>query len=171
MALRTASFLTFQPGAGVADTTNLVDATHLSIQGSTATERLVVQEVFVGGLAPSSSSPMVLTLCRHSTFGAGTVTLSSGAKDAASDGSSAAGTARGYSAVVTTKPQRSATLGLLNMAMNAFGGNFKWFPSNIPGKDISAVGNTASLGELGISAFTGSTAGVNVGAHLIYEAI
>jgi hypothetical protein len=171
MAVRSASFLTFQPGAGIADGVNLVDNTHLSIQGSTATERLVVQELFIGGLAPSASSPMILTLCRHSIFAAGTITLGAGAKDAATDGSGATGTARGYTAVVTTKAQRSTTLGLLNCAMNAFGGNFKWFPSNIPGKDISAVGNTASLGEMGLSAFTGSTAGAPVGAHILYESI
>lgn len=171
MAIRSATFLTFQPGAGVADGVNLVDNTHLSIQGSTATERLVVQEVFMGGLAPSASSPMVMTLCRHSIFGAGTISLGAGAKDAATDGSSATGTARGYTAVVTTKAQRSTTLGLLSCAFNAFGGNFKWFPSNIPGKDISVVGNTASLGEMGLSSFTGSTAGAAMGGHIIYEAI
>jgi hypothetical protein len=111
-----------------------------------------------------------MVFARHSVFGAGTITLGAGAKDAATDGSSATGTARGYSAVVTTKPQRSATLGLLNCTLNAFGGNFKWFPSNIPGKDISTVGNTASLGEAGLSAFTGGTVGA-VGAHILYETI
>jgi hypothetical protein len=130
----------------------------------------VVQEIFIGGQAPSASSPTYMVFARHSVFGAGTITLGAGAKDAATDGSSATGTARGYSAVVTTKPQRSATLGLLNCTLNAFGGNFKWFPSNIPGKDISVVGNTASLGEAGLSAFTGGTVGA-VGAHILYENI
>jgi hypothetical protein len=169
MAMRSLSVTTMTPTA-TADATNLADTTHISIQGSTATERLVVQEIFIGGQAPSASSPTYMVFARHSVFGAGTITLGAGAKDAATDGSSATGTARGYSAVVTTKPQRSATLGLLNCTLNAFGGNFKWFPSNIPGKDISTVGNTASLGEAGLSAFTGGTVGA-VGAHILYETI
>lgn len=169
MSMRSLSFTTFTPTA-TADTTNLVDSTHMSLQGSTATERLVIQEIFAGGQAPSASSPTFLVFARHSIFGAGTISLASGSKDAATDGSSATGTARGYTAVVTTKPQRSSTLGLLNCSLNAFGGNFKWFPSNIPGKDISIVGNTQPLGEAGLSAFTGGTVGA-IGAHILYEAI
>jgi hypothetical protein len=142
----------------------------MSLQGSTSTERIVVQEIFAGGQAPSASSPTYLVFARHSIFGAGTISLAAGSKDAATDGSGATGTARGYTAVVTTKPQRSATLGLLNCTLNAFGGNFKWFPSNIPGKDISIVGNTQPLGEAGLSAFTGGTVGA-CGAHILYEAI
>lgn len=171
MSVRSMSFASVQPGAGVADATNLVTATFMSLQGTTTTERLVMQEVFIGGLAPSASSPMVMVLARAVVFGAGTLTLAAGAKDAATDGSSATGTVRGYTSFVTTAPQRNATLGLLNCAMNAFGGNFKWFPSNIPGKDISSVGNTQPLGEMILSAFTGSTAGAAIGAHLLYETI
>ena len=167
MSVRSLSVTTMTPTA-TADTVALTDATHISLQGSTATERLVIQEVYAGGQAPSASSPTYLVLARHSTAGA-TLSLTVGAKDAATDGSSATGTARGYN-TATTKPQRSATLGLLNCSLNAFGGNFKWFPSNIPGKDISSVGNTASLGELGLSAFTGGTVGP-VGAHILYEAV
>jgi hypothetical protein len=169
MSIRSLTTPTFTPGAGVADTVALTDNLHLSLQGLTATERLVIQEVYIGGLAPSASSPMIMLLSRHSTFGL-TPTLGTNGKDAATDGSSATGTANGYMSAATD-PQRSATLGLLNCALNAFGGNFKWFPSNIPGKDISIVGNTASLGEAGISSFTGSTAGAPLGAHIIYEKI
>ena len=169
MSIRTLSCPSFQPGAGVADATNLVDATHLTIQGSTATERNVIQEVFIGGLAPSASSPMVMVLARTIVAGA-TLSLTATGKDAATDASSATGTVRGYN-TSTTKPQRHATFGLLNCAMNAFGGNFKWFPSNIPGKDISSVGLAQPLGEINLSAFTGSTAGAAVGSHMIYESI
>jgi hypothetical protein len=107
-----------------------------------------------------------LVFARHSIVGA-TLSLGSGAKDAATDGSSATGTARGYN-TATTKPQRSSTLGLLNLTFNAFGGIVKWFASNVPGKDISIVGNTASLGEAGLSCFTGGTVGA-MGGHIIYE--
>ena len=33
------------------------------------------------------------------------------------------------------------------------------------------LGNTASLGELSLSSFTGSTAGAAIGAHIIYETL
>ena len=169
MSVRLVNCISFTPTA-TADATNLADATHLSIQGSTTTERIVVQELYVGGQAPSASSPMYMVFARHSIFGAGTVTLGTNARDAVTDGSGATGTARGYSAVVTTKPQRSTTLCLLSAAFNAFGGNWKWQPSGVPGKDLSIVGNTASLGEAGLSQFTGGTAAL-VGGHILYEAI
>lgn len=169
MSVRSLSCPSFQPGAGVADTTNQVDVTHLTVSGLTATERVTLQELFIGGLAPSASSPMVMVLARTIVAGA-TLSLTGSAKDAATDASGATGTANGYN-TSTTKPQRHATFGLLNCAMNAFGGNFKWFPSNIPGKDISAVGIAQPLGEMNLSAFTGSTAGAPVGAHMMYEKI
>lgn len=167
MAQRSLTVTTFTPTA-TADTTNLVDATHLSIQGSTATERIVIQEIYVCGQAPSASSPTLLQFARRSTVGV-TLSLTAGAKDAATDGSGATGTARSYN-TASTKPQRSSTLGLLNCNLNAFGGNFKWFPSNIPGKDVSIVGNTQPLGDAGLDAFTGGTVGA-CGAHIIYEHI
>ncbi len=37
-----------------------------------------------------------------------------------------------------------------------------------PGEEPSTIGNTASLGEVSLSAFTGGTAGLT-GAHVIYE--
>ena len=64
MAIRSLSFASFTPGAGVADAVNQVDSTHLTVAGLTATERVVLQELFLGGLAPSASSPMVMVLAR-----------------------------------------------------------------------------------------------------------
>jgi hypothetical protein len=68
----------------------------------------------------------------------------------------------------TTKPQRSATLGLLNLSYNAFGGIVRWLAA--PGEEIGVLGNTASLGEVSLSAYTGGTPGLT-GAHIIYETI
>lgn len=165
MSIRSVNNASFTPTA-TADTTNLADNTHLSIQGGTSTERIVIQEVFAQGQAPSASSPTNLVLARHSTIGA-TLSLASGAKDGVVDASSPTGTANGYN-TATTKPQRSATLGLLVCGLNAFGGNFRWQSSGISGKDLALVGNAASLGELGLSAFTGGTVGA-IGAHILYE--
>lgn len=167
MAQRSLTFTSWTPTA-TADTVALVDGTHMSIQGLTATQRVVIQEIYIGGQAPSASSPMYMVFARHSTFGV-TPTLSTQAKDAATDGSSATGSANGYTSAATD-PQRSSTLGLLNCSLNAFGGNFKWFPSNIPGKDVSIVGSTQPLGEAGLSQFTGGTAAL-IGAHIMYEVI
>lgn len=167
MPQRSLSFTNFTPTA-TADTTALANGTHMSIQGSTGTERIVVQEIYAGGQAPSASSVTILVFARHTTFGL-TPTLAAGAKDAVTDASSATGTARGYTNAATP-PQRSATQGLLNCTLNAFGGNFKWFPSNVPGKDISLVGNTQPLGEAGLSSFTGGSVGA-IGAHILYEHI
>ncbi len=68
----------------------------------------------------------------------------------------------------TTDPQRSSTLKLLNIGFNAFGGIYRWVAA--PGEEISIVGNTASLGEVSLSAFTGGTPGA-MGSHIIYETL
>jgi len=165
MSIRSLNIQTMT-AAPFADAANLTDAQHLSIQGSTASERLVVQELYVGGLAPSASSPMQMVFCRHSTVGA-TLSLTATAKDANLDATGATGTARGYN-TATTKPQRSATLGLLSAAFNAFGGNWKWQPSGVPGKDISTLGTGTTFGEAGLSNGTGGTSAL-VGGHILYE--
>ena len=46
------------------------------------------------------------------------------------------------------------------------GGIVRWVAA--PGEEPSTIGNTASLGEVSLSAFTGGTAGLT-GAHIIYE--
>ena len=67
----------------------------------------------------------------------------------------------------TTKPQRSATLSLLNLSFNAFGGIVRWVAA--PGQELGMLGNTAALlGELSLSAFTGGTPGL-MGSHFIFE--
>jgi hypothetical protein len=164
MALRTLSHSTFTPTA-TADTTNLVDGTHLSIQGSTATERNLIPEIYMGGQATGSAINNCV-FARHSTVGI-TLSLGTNCRDAALDGSSATGTARGYN-TATTKPQRSSTLHLLELSFNAFGGVMLWRGSEAPGKQLAIVGNTASLGEAGLSAFTGGSAGA-MSAHIVYE--
>jgi len=166
MAKRSAAHRTITPTA-TADTTNFVDATYpFAIQGGTATMRVAVSEVYLGGQA-GASAPTIILLGRDSTIGA---TLSAGANmtDAALDPAHGAlGTPAVVFNTATTKPQRSATLGqLLNLSFNAFGGIVRWVAP--PGSEVFLVGNTASLGELSLSAFTGGTPGL-LGAHMIYE--
>jgi hypothetical protein len=163
MATRALTSPTFSP-TSIADAAALLDNQHMSLQGSGALDRLEVSEIYLGGQA-AASSPMLMVFARHSTFGL-TPTLGTNGKDAAHQDPNVAGTARGYMSAATD-PQRSTTLGLLSLTFNAFGGVVKWFAQ---GKPISIIGNTASLGEAGLSQFTGGTTAA-IGGHIIYEAV
>lgn len=164
MAKRIVSITSVTPTA-TADTTSLVDATYVSvIQGGSTTQRVNISEIYVGGQA-TSSAPTIMILSRDSTVAvtAGSTTTT----DAALDASTAALAAPPLVGNAwTTKPQRSATLHLTNISFNAFGGVVRWVAA--PFEEISIVGNTASLGEVSFTAFTGGTTGA-LGAHLVYE--
>lgn len=166
MAKRVLSLTTFIPTA-TADTTNLVDATYFGIvQGGSSTQKVAILEVQLGGQA-AASAPSIMLLSRDSTVGA-TVSSGTGLTDAALDASTAALAAPTVVGnTCTTKPQRSSSLHLLNLSFNAFGGIVRWVAA--PGEEIYTVGNTASLGEVSLSAFTGGTPGL-MGGHIIYEA-
>jgi hypothetical protein len=160
-----ASITTITPTA-TADATNLVDATYpFALQG-VSLQKNTIKEVYFGGQAPSTSSPIIFLVSRDSTVGA---TLSKGT--GLTDASLQAETVQLASPAVifntaTTKPQRSATLHLMNLSVNAFGGIVRWVPKD--GTEPTLVGAAASLGEISVSAFTGGTPGL-VGGHMIYE--
>lgn len=163
MAKWSGAVRTWTPVA-VADTTNMTDAGHMTLQGGSSTQRINLQEVYMGGQA-GASSPSIMQVGRNSTVGA---TLSGGVGPAALDPSSAALAAPPvvYN-TSTTKPQRSSTLGaLLTLSFNAFGGIVRWVAA--PGEEIGLLGNTASLGELSLSAFTGGTPGL-MSSHFVFE--
>ena len=165
MALYSASWTSITPTA-TADTTNLVDSTYaLVLLGGSSTMRLGINEVYIGGEAASTSSPSIMVLARDSTVAA-TVTAGT-TRNAALDGSTTApGTLATVGHIATTKPQRSATLHLLHLSFNAYGGIARWQARH--GEEITVVGNTASLGEVSLSAFTGGTTGATSG-HVLYE--
>jgi hypothetical protein len=165
MARYSLSWTSITPTA-TADTTNLVDSTYCALlQGGSSTMRLNINEVYIGGEASASSSPSIMVLARDSTVGA-TVTAGT-TRNAALDGSTVApGTLATFGHIATTKPQRSSTLHLLHLSFNAYGGIARWQARY--GEEISVVGNTASLGEVSLSAFTGGTTGATSG-HILYE--
>lgn len=169
MARRIASVTTITPTA-TADTTNLVDATYPGIlQGGSSTQLNLLHEISISGQAVSTSSPTFMILARDSTVA---VTNSSGAgqTDAAKDPATAALAAPALTGNTnTTKPQRSSTLHLLNMSLNAFGGVYFW-RANKMDEAIQVLGNTASFGEVSLSAFTGGTPGA-IGCHWEYESL
>lgn len=167
MAKRIVAFTTITPTATADAATALASGTYPAIvQGGSGTQRVNVLEIYMGGQA-GASTPTFMLLARDSTV-AVTNSLSAGQTDASLDASTAAlanPTLTG--STNTTPPQRSTTLKLLNLSFNAFGGIVRWVAA--PGEEISVIGNTASLGEVSLSAFTGGTPGA-MGTHLIYEA-
>lgn len=165
MALRTYSHTGFTP-TGTADTTNLADGTYLALQGGSGTQRFRVEEIYMGGQA-GASSVNACVLSRDSTVGA-TLSNGAGAMDAILDASAnaLATTVTAFN-TTTTKPQRSSTLHLLALSFNSFGGIVRWVTS--PQEyGPTGLGNTASLGELSLSALNIGTAGA-MSAHLVYE--
>src|SRR3990172_4991846 len=150
----------------VADTTAMTANGACFLQGGSTTQRIDIKEIYLGGQA-GASSPAFLSLSRDSTVGVTSITLGTNGRNAALDPATAALAAAqvaGFSA--TTMPQRSATLNLLDVSFNAFGGIVRL---NIPpGQEPKIVGNTASLGEVSLSAFTGGTPGL-LGSHILYE--
>jgi len=151
---------------GTLDTANLVDSTYLAVlQGGTGTQQLKVNEVYMGGEAASSSSPSVMVFSRDSTVGTGTT---SGVYTTLLDATATAPgtTARLTNTNGTTKPQRSSTGHLLHLSFNAYGGIVRWVAR--PGEELTIVGNTASLGECSLSAYSGGTPG-QMSSHVIFE--
>lgn len=159
------SFTTFTPTATADAATALANGSYMAVQGGNATQRLTFIEVYLGGQA-GASSPTFMLLSRDSTVGV-TMSSTSGAMQAALDGTQSVLSVVpiGYT-IAGTNPQRSTTLHLLNLSYNAFGGIVRWVAA--PGEEPSTIGNTASLGEVSLSAFTGGTAGLT-GAHIVYE--
>lgn len=167
MARRILSYTTFTPTA-TADTANLVDATYAYfLMGGSGTQSIKVHEISISGQAASSSSPTFMLLSRDSTVNV-TPTSATGLMDTYMDPATAALAAPPVTGnQATTKPQRSSTLHLLNCSLNAFGGVYFW-RANKWDECPTILGNTASNGEVSLSAFTGGTVGP-IGLHTIYE--
>lgn len=165
MAQRSFKISTWTPVA-VADTVNYTDLGYQALMGGSSTQLLRLIEVYMGGQA-GASSPTIMLVSRDSTVQVTPTALAAGSSDAAFHPSTAALAAPAVAFnASTTKPQRSATLGLLNLSFNAFGGLVRWVTA--PEEWIGVLGNTASLGEVSLSAFTGGTPGL-MGSHIVYE--
>ena len=158
---------TFTPTA-VADAANYTDAGYFGLMGGGTTQRIKIKELFLGGLA-TSSAPTIMLLARDSTVQATPTALATPNSSAPVDAAAAAYAAVPVAFVAsTTKPQRSnsttvSKLGVFNF--NAFGGLIR--KEYAPGEEPTLIGNTASLGEISVSAFTG-TVGI-MGGHLVFE--
>lgn len=150
----------------VADAAAFTDNGYQGLMGGSTTQKLTIYEIYMGGQA-AASAPCIMNFSRDSTVQATPTALGTGQSNAAFDPATAALAAPPVAFTAsTTKPQRSATLGLLNLSFNAFGGIVRWVAA--PGEEIMTVGNTASLGEVSLSHYTGGTPGL-MGSHIIYE--
>ena len=167
MAKRSVNFATITTTAW-GDTTGMTNGTYCTVlQGGSGTQRINVLEIMLGGQSASTSQPQIILLGRDSTIG---VTLGS---TTTVDSSNSASTAALAAAPLTgnyftTTPQRLAGNGghLLCFSFNAYGGAARWLAKDW--EEVDLIGNTANLGELSLSAFTGTTSGA-IGGHMIYE--
>lgn len=153
---------------GTADAAGLTNSGYpFFLQGGASTMQLKINEVQAGGEATAASAVQILVLGRDSTVG---VTAISGDKNALLDATSTApSTVAVFGNSSTTAPQRSSTLGhLIQHSFNAYGGLVRWQARQ--GEEITTLGNTASLGEVSYSPFTGNVAGA-VSGHCIYELV
>jgi hypothetical protein len=151
--------------AAIADATNLTTLQFMALQGGSSTQRINLLEVYEGGLA-AASAPAQMIVARDSTVFAGAT--SNAARLASLDPATAALAAPPLVQNVgsTTLPQRSATLYLLNLAFNAFGGIVRWVAA--PGEEVGILGNTASFGEISLSSASTGTPGL-MNSHFLFE--
>ena len=167
MARRIVSIVTITPTAS-ADTTALTTTTFpFLVQGGSGTQTIRYHEISICGQAASSSSPTFMIFARDSTVA--TTPTAGGCTDAAMDFSTAALTAAPLTGNSAAGTQRSSTLHLMNCSLNAFGGVYFW-RANKWDECVTTYGNTASLGEVSLTAYTGGTPGA-LGSHLVYEPI
>lgn len=151
--------------AALADTTGSTDATYPgSLRGAGASVLAKINEVYIGG-EDTASTPTQFILARTSTISTGALTVGNNALLDVQ--STAPGTIMNWgNTVATTKPQRAATLYLLQPSLNTFGGISRWQARY--GEEITVFGNAANAGEalLSSKAGTGKTSG-----HIIYEVV
>lgn len=146
-----------------ADASNKTDGKYQAIIGDSTTRMLRIIEIAVGGEAAASALAL-MKLARDSTVGA---TLSNGAGAAVAALSTGAPTVRATTFdTATTKPQSSASLHLLQLSLQAFGGYIRWAAG--PGQEIYQVGNAVNVGETSFDAFTGSGT-PTISSHIHFE--
>jgi hypothetical protein len=151
-----------------ADASPLANSTYMALQGGSATQLIDILEVMINGLA-GSSAPTIMQLARDSTVSLSPTALAAPNGDGPMHPATAPLAAPPISYTAAgTGPSRSnsASQGRLELGLNAFGGIVRW--NAAPTQQMSILGNTASLGEVSLSAYTGGTVGA-VSAHMLYE--
>lgn len=160
------------PGAGTADAVALTTLTYMALQGGTSTQRSDIDEIYMGGLA-ASTAPLIMLLGHDSTVVGTPTTLATPNSNGPTDPTAGVLTAPAVGAITGgTQAQRSnsVTVAKKTFAFNAFGGIVRANYANTKNR-FGILGNTASLGEVSLSSFTGSTAGAAISAHILYETL
>ncbi len=155
-------------GTGNADLTAMTDATHHSISSGSATQRGEIREIYIGGQAPTTSTPAWFVFGRNTTV---STTLTGCTHVASLDPSTATlvSAPTAFGSAGSSKPSRSSTTGmLLNLSMNLFGGIVRWYAG--PDEVIGYYGTAAGSNELTLSTFTGSSSGL-VGTNIVFEVV
>jgi hypothetical protein len=152
--------------AALADTTNTTDATYPgSLRGAGAAVLARINEVYIGGMETAASNATDMILARTSTISTGALTV--GTNALVDVQSTAPGTICNWgNTIATTKAQRAATLYLLGLALNCYGGISRWQAR--VGEEITLFGNASNAGEVLLSAKTGT--GKSSG-HVLYEVV
>lgn len=150
MGMKVSSNITGWTPTAVGNTTNLTDAGHHTVQGYAAPGIVQILEIYMGGEA-TSSTVNEMEVARDSTVGV-TLSLGTGGYKAALSPNYTIQAAPFNTS--TTKPQKSATLHLLSLAFNAFGGVVRWVAA--PGEELIMVGATASMGEISLTSAVGA---------------
>jgi hypothetical protein len=159
---------TYTPTA-TADGVALTNATYQAMEAASATQMLSVQEIEIGGQAPSTSSPCIMQFARNLTAATTPTALAAPNGDGPLNGAVAALAAPPVTYVAAaTGPQRTNTAltARLNLSLNAYGGIVRW--QAMPGGEWVIIGTAVSVAPSSLSAFTGGTPGL-IGSHIIYE--
>ena len=160
---------TFTSGAGTADNASLTASQYLALQGGTSTQVNFVDEVEIGGQA-TTSAPVIMVMARDSTVVGTPTALSSPNSNGPLNASAGVLTAPAVGAITGgTQAIRSNSVSLFRKvySFNAFGGVYRVSYANTQDRP-GIIGNTASLGELSLSAFTGTTSS-SLSADITYE--
>lgn len=171
MSMYAFGFGAITSGVGTADNVTEGTSGFAAILGASGTQQCFVDEVYLGGEA-SSSAPQIMHLARNSTIGATPTALAANSGNSFgmlnASGTAPASIPTAYVAA-TTGPVRAGTVTLSRkvFAYNAFGGVVRANYANTNDR-FGITGNTASLGELSLSAFTGTTSAA-YGGHIILE--
>ena len=161
---------TITPGAGTADNASLTASTYMALQGGTSTQLNFIDEIYMGGQA-TATAPMIMLLARDSTVMATPTALSAPNSNGPVNPSAGVLTAPAVGAITASTQairSNSVSLGKKNFTFNAYGGMVRVNYANTQDR-FGILGNTASLGEVSLSSFTGTTASQAIGAHILYE--
>lgn len=172
MSVFTFSVPTFTSGAGTADTVALTTLQFMAIQGGTATQVSFVDEINLHGQVGGTTSTPYIGVLAHDTTVGTTLTALAGPNSFGPDDPGAGVLTAppvAYVTVGATFPQRAATVTVAKkvFGFNLLGGTLGRNYANTKGR-FGIVGNTQPLGELSLSAYSGTTSGL-MGGHIMVE--